>query len=76
MSPSNPMTLTQEERNDLRKRVLAGYSLTLDEAKAVLDSTRQGQGAAVLAGESKKPRAKKDALSDAQLDADLATLGL
>lgn len=68
--------LSQEERNDLRKRVLRGESLSVEEAKAVFETLRQGQGAVVLTEEKpKKSSRKKEALSDAQLDSDLAGLG-
>lgn len=71
--------LTSEERNDLRRRVLAGIPLTLEEARDVIASVRQGQGVAALAGEAKAARGggrKKSALSDEALDKDLADLGL
>jgi hypothetical protein len=70
--------LTVEERNDLRKKVLQGHDLSLDEAKAVIESLRQGQGVAALAGEAKAKggRKKVAAISDDQLDADLKGLGL
>lgn len=72
--------LSQEERNDLRKRVIAGEDLTLEEAKAVVDTIRQGRGAAALANESKpkKPRKAKGGMSDedfsSSLDAKLKLL--
>lgn len=72
-----PRLLTQEERMDLRKRVLEGYKMTLEEARAVYETLRAGQGAAVITGEStKKTRKKKEAYSDAQLDADFTSLGI
>lgn len=75
-----PRQLTAEERNDLRRRVLSGTPLTIEEARDVIASVRQGQGVAALAGEAKATRkgkgGAKKALSDDQLDADLATLGL
>ena len=70
------MPLTTEERNDLRKRVLMGQPLTLEEARAVIESCRTGAGAAQIAGAEKKSRSKKPSITDEQLDADLATLGL
>lgn len=79
VQPQPPVLLTQEERNDLRKRVLAGIPLTLEEAKQVLASTRQGSATAILsAGEKpeKKSRSKKPTLSDEALDKDLEGLGL
>ena len=79
-APPKPVRLlSQEERNDLRERVLAGETMSLEEAKAVVDTIRQGRGAAALAAESKpkKGRAKKAGLSDAELNASLdAKLGL
>ena len=71
--------LSLEERNDLRKRVISGQQLTLDEARAVFETLRQGQAAVIIqAGEAKpkKTSKKKEAISDAALDADLADLGL
>lgn len=70
--------LSQEERNDLRRKVLRGESLTLEESRAVYESIRQGQGAAAIAAEDKPKRGKKSqpGISDAQLDADLAGLGI
>lgn len=69
------MELTPEERNDLRKRVLMGEALSLEQSRAVIDSLRKNSAAAVLAGDKpKKP--KKGALSDEALDQDLAGLGL
>lgn len=73
-------TLTAEQRNDLRRRVLSGVPLNLDEAKAVIASLRQGQGVAVLAGEAKaakgKSGRKKVAMTDEALDKDLEDLGI
>lgn len=73
-----PRQLTAEERNDLRRRVLAGVPLTLDEARDVIASVRQGQGVAALAREAKASSGKgrKKTMSDEALDADLAGLGL
>lgn len=73
------MILTLQERNDLRKRVLLGQQLTLDEARSVFETLRQGQAADIIASAEAKPKKgskKKEALSDAALDADLADLGL
>lgn len=64
--------LTEEQKNDLRKFVLAGGTLTLDQAKQVLESMKSGQAGAVLAaGEKKARKDKKPGLSDAELDAQL-----
>lgn len=69
-APSAPVRLlNQEERNDLRKRVLAGEQMSLEDAKAVIDTIRQGRGAAALAAESKPKKArssgsKKPAMTD------------
>lgn len=69
--------LTPEERQDLRNRVLQGYKMTLDEARRVYETLRTGQGAVVITGEtSKKRRPKREAYTDAQLDADLKDLGI
>jgi hypothetical protein len=78
--PAPPLRLlSQDERNDLRKRVLAGETMSLEDAKAVIDTIRQGRGAAALVAETKpkKSRAKKPGLSDEELNASLdAKLGL
>ena len=70
-----PRMLTAEERNDLRRRVLAGIPLTVEEARDVIASVRQGQGVAALAGEAKAAKGngkrKSAALSDEALDASL-----
>lgn len=73
--------LTPEERNDLRRRVLAGIPLNVDEARAVIASIRQGQGVAALAGEAKAARggkrgSKRPTMSDEDLNKDLENLGL
>lgn len=71
--------LTADERNDLRRRVLAGYQLTLDEARAVIADAQQGRGVAVLAGEAKAAKGggrRKATMSDEQLDKDLEGLGI
>ena len=69
--------LSTEERNDLRKRVLMGQPLNLEEARAVIESCRTGAHAAQIAGAEKKTRTKKNpGITDDQLDADLAGLGL
>jgi hypothetical protein len=70
------VTLTPEERLDLRKRVLAGHPLSLEEARAVIDSFRLAQGAAMLSDKTSKKREKRPATTDEQLDADLEGLGL
>ena len=70
--------LSKEEQNDLRKRVLSGIPLTIDEARAVFETLRQGQATILIEGEKKpKKKSKKEtAFSDAELDKDLADLGL
>lgn len=69
--------LSEAERNDLRKKVLRGERLSLEEARAVIETCRLGGAAAIAAGADKpKKGKKKEALSDAALDADLADLGL
>lgn len=77
VKPPEFKILSAEERNDLRKKVLAGQDLTLFEARSVYETLRSGQAAAVATGESgKKTRKKKPEYSDAQLDSDLASLGI
>lgn len=72
--------LSLQERNDLRAKVLAGHQLSLDEAKAVFETLRSGQGAAAIAGEAKAKKtrgggkAKKEAMSDEALNASLDDL--
>ena len=66
--------LSQEERNDLRKRVLRGEALSLEEAQAVIASLREGRGVQALTEESKPKRGKKVAMSDEALQADLDML--
>ena len=70
--------LSQEERNDLRKKVLRGEDLTVEEAISVYETLRTGQAGAVLTGEAapKKSRKKKEVYSDDQLNKDLEGLGL
>lgn len=69
--------LSTEERNDLRKRVLMGQPLSLEEARQVIESVRTRAGAAIIAGAEKKTRTKKNpGITDEQLDADLGSLGL
>lgn len=76
LSKGNFVALTQEERNDLRKKVLRGESLTLEEARSVFETIRQAQGVAAIDGEAKPKRGKRTpGVSDEQLDADLAGLG-
>ncbi len=72
--PAAPVRLLSlEERNDLRRRVLAGEDLSLEEAKAVIDTVRNGRGAAALSAESKpkKSRAKKAGMTDEELNKSL-----
>lgn len=71
--------LNAEERADLRKRVLAGEDLTLEEARSVYETVRLGGAAALIASDGKgkgKGRKKKPGMSDedfnASLDAALA----
>lgn len=72
-----PRILTAEERNDLRKKVLRGEKLSLEDARAVYATLRSGHEAAAIAGETSKKKGKKrEALPDAQLDAELSSLGI
>jgi len=79
-APTAPVRiLSQDERNDLRKLVLSGGQLDLEQAKAVIDTIRQGRGVAAMSAEAKPKRggAKKAGMSDADLNASLdAKLGL
>lgn len=72
------MPLSREELLDLRRRVLNGYELTLDEARQVFEASRQGQVAFAAADKTKVKRSgsSKTALSSDQLNAELAGLGL
>lgn len=65
--------LNAEERQDLRRRVLAGEDLTLEEARSVYETVRLGGAAALIAadGTGKKKRSKKAGMSDEELNADL-----
>lgn len=74
-----PRILSMEERNDLRKFVLSGGQLSLEQARNVYHTIREGQGAASIVGESapkKKGSKKREALSDEALAADLDSLGI
>ena len=62
--------LSQEERADLRRRVLMGIPLTLDEARQVIADTRSAQ-AAITTLDKKPKRAKKTSMSDEDLSMDL-----
>lgn len=73
--------LTPEERNDLRKKVLRGESLTVNEAREVYLSLRQGQALSAEEGKEKKARkggkgGKRKAMDDQALNSSLdAALG-
>lgn len=68
--------LSMEDRNDLRKRVLRGEQLSVEEARAVFETLRSGQGGVVITGETtrKKGRKKKEGMSDEALEASLDKL--
>lgn len=66
--------LSQEERNDLRRKVLRGEQLSLEDAKAVIASLREGRGVAAAVAEAKPKRTKKNAMSDEALQADLDSM--
>jgi hypothetical protein len=69
--------LTTEQKNDLRKRVLAGQPLTVAEAREVIESCKNGQSVATaIAGEKKSKKPKGPACTDEQLDKDLEGLGI
>lgn len=75
-----PRQLTQEEKLDLRRKVLRGEQLTLEESKAALAAVRQNQEFELtLEGMQPKKTRKKaagKAMSDEDLDASLGSLGL
>lgn len=71
--------LSEADCLDLRKRVLMGEELSLEEAQQVFEKLRQAQGGAVIAAEDRKKTGRKPSkpgISDEQLDADLNDLGL
>ena len=68
--------LTTEQKNDLRLRVLRNEPITLEEARDVIESLRQGSAIAALASTSKAKGKKKPGISDEDFDNDLASLGL
>jgi hypothetical protein len=69
---SPPKILTQEEKNDLRKKVLSGQALTIEEARDVVHSLRVNSAAALVASEPKKRTGgAKKSMSDEDLDAAL-----
>lgn len=69
------MALSNEQRNDLRRRVLAGERLPVETARQIVEEIRAGRRAAALAavekGGKKRGKVGKPAMSDADLDADL-----
>lgn len=76
-----PRQLSQEEKLDLRRKVLRGEQLTLEESKAALYSVRQNQEM-ILTLDGLEPKKKsrkastKKAMSDEALDSDFDSLGL
>lgn len=68
--------LTQEERNDLRKKVLVGVGLTKEEARRVFETLRKNQAASIAADKPRKERKGKKQMSDEELNQSLASLGL
>lgn len=71
------MALTAEQKNDLRRRVLAGERLDVATARDIIESIRNGRrnaAAAAVEGGRRKKSAGKPAMSDAALDADLDAL--
>lgn len=74
-----PRILTQDEKNDLRRHVLAGGSLTDEQARSVVASLHINREVALAASTEKAARksSKKGGISDAELDSSLdAALGL
>lgn len=74
------MALTNEQKNDLRRRVLAGERLDVATAQRIVEEIRAGRRAAAQAavdGKGKKRTAGKSGkpvMSDEALDADLDAL--
>ena len=72
------MALSSEQKNDLRKRVLAGERLDVATARDIIESIRNGRrsaaAAAVDAKGKKRGGRSAPAMSDAALDADLDAL--
>lgn len=71
------MALSAEQKNDLRKRVLAGERLDPATAREIIESIRMGRrsaAAAAAAGKGKKGKTGKPIMSDEALDADLDAL--
>lgn len=71
--PTTAKILSAEERNDLRKKVLSGQDLTLEEARSVYETIRLGGAAAMINGETtrKKGGKRKKGMSDEELSSDL-----
>ena len=73
--PPEYKILNQEERNDLRKRVLAGEELSLFEARSVYETVRLGGAAALMntdgTKKSRKGGSKKKGMSDEEFNASL-----
>ena len=67
--------LNAEERNDLRRKVIAGEELTLEEARSVYETVRLGGAAALIAADGKgkggKRGSRKKGMSDEDLNASL-----
>lgn len=75
--PQELPLLSQEERNDLRKKVLAGIGLTKEEARRVFETLRKNQASAIAASDRpKRERKGKKQMSDEELNASLQGLGL
>ena len=69
--------LTPEQKNDLRRRVLAGEHLSVEIAKQIIDDLRAGRRLAAEAGPKTRKSAGKRVMSDAELDKDLdSALGI
>ena len=64
--------LTNDQKNDLRRRVLAGERLDVETARQIVEELRAGRRAAAEAGPlAKGKRNAKPTMSDEALDADL-----
>lgn len=69
------MALSAEQKNDLRRRVLAGERLDVATAREIVETIRNARrSAATAAASGKGKKASKPVMSDAALDADLDAL--
>lgn len=65
------MPLTNEAKNDLRRRVLAGERLDVATAKQIVEELRAGRRFSAESAAERPTRKRKQVMSDEALDADL-----